>query len=249
MRIPFFLLFVFVLAPRLANAGDIAIALTDDRVEIDADFSGAKLTLFGAVESVDAATDTLDLIAVITGPDGDYEVRALEQRGLIWMPGDPHLIENAPRFYASSSTRPVADIAPLPDQARYQLGIDKIAAVDLLADEDAAHPYNAALLETLELEGQYRETVGEISFIKGPLFTINAELPPNTPVGDYAVSVFLYQSGVLIAQDNADLRVNRVGLERRIYDLAHTRPILYGLLCVAVSLLAGWIAGVAFRKS
>ncbi len=232
-----------------AHADAIAIALTDDLIEVDADFSGADLTLFGAVSGVDDPASAFDIIAVITGPNGAYNVRPLEQRGIIWMPGDAFRLDNVPRFYAASSTRSITDIAPLPDQAKFQLGIENIAAVDLRASEGSGYPYRAALLETLEFQGQYREALGEVSFVKGPLFTIKTALPPKTPVGEYAVSVYLYQAGVLIGRDSAELRVNRVGLERRIYELAHTRPILYGLLCVAVSLLAGWIAGVAFRKS
>ncbi len=232
-----------------ARGADIAVALTDDRVEVDADFSGADLTLFGAVTGVEDDADAFDIIAVITGPSGDFNVRPLEQRGIIWLPGDPAIIKDAPRFYASSATRPINDIAPLPDQAQFELGVDNIAAVDLYADGDAAHPFNAAFLDAQETDGHYQDRVGGVSFVKGALFTISAALPASTPVGDYAVAVYLYRDGVMIDSDTAELRVNKVGLERRIYDLAHQRPVLYGLLCVAVSLLAGWIAGLAFRKS
>ncbi len=234
---------------KAANAADIAVALTDDRVEVDADFSGAELTLFGAVTGVEDAADAFDIIAVVAGPPGNFNVRPLEQRGIIWLPGDPAVIEDAPRFYASNATRPISDIAPLPDQAQFELGVENIAAVDLYADGDSLHPFNAAFLDAQETSGQYRDHVGGVSFVKGALFTINAALPASTPVGDYTVAVYLYRDGVMIDSDTAALRVNKVGLERRIYDLAHQRPVLYGLLCVAVSLLAGWIAGLAFRKS
>ena len=240
---------VFAFIGTNATAAEIAVALTDDRVEVDAGFSGAALTLFGAVTGAENPSQDVDIIAVINGPEGDFEVRALEQRGLIWTPGEAYRIENAPRFYATSATRPIADIAPLPDQANYEIGVDNIGAVDLFADAEAKHPYNAAFLDTLEERGQYRDAVGAVSFLKGALFKIDAALPATTPVGDYLVTVFLYRDGVLISRDSASLRVNKVGVERRIYDLAHGRPILYGLLCVAVSLLAGWIAGAVFRKS
>lgn len=232
-----------------AHAAEIAIALTDDRVEVDANFAGAQLTLFGAVTGVDDSADAYDIIAVISGPSGDFTVRPLEQRGIIWLPGAPRRIENAPRFYATSATRPISDIAPLPDQAMFELGVENIGAIDLYADVDATHPYNAAFLDTLEAQGRYQDRVGGVAFLKGALFTIRTDLPATTPVGDYSVNVYLYRDGVLINRDEAALRVNKVGLERRIFDLAHQRPVLYGLLCVAVSLLAGWIAGLAFRKS
>ena len=73
-------------------------------------------------------------------------------------------------------------------------------------------------------------------------------LPPTTPVGDYRVDVYLFRDGELLSRDSAQLAVNKVGLERRIYELAQTRPIAYGITCVAVSLIAGWLAAAAFRK-
>lgn len=245
----FFACLAALVASTAAHSADIAVALTDDRVEVDADFSGAAVTLFGAVTGAENPADAFNIIAVVTGPPGDFRVRPLEKRGLIWLPGKPEIIENAPRFYASNATQPIRDIAPLPDQAKFELGADNIRAVDLYADADSVHPFNAAFLDALESNGQYSDQVGGVSFIKGALFTINLALPANTPVGDYAVAVYLYHDGVLISHDTAALRVNKVGLERRIFDLAHGRPVLYGLLCVAVSLLAGWIAGLAFRKS
>ena len=236
-------------ASTTAHSADIAVALTDDRIEVDADFSGAAVTLFGAVTGAEDPADAFNIIAVVTGPPGDFHVRPLEKRGLIWLPGKPEIIEGAPRFYASKATRPIRDIAPLPDQAKFELGAENIRAVDLYADADAAHPFHAAFLDALETNGQYSDRVGGVSFVKGALFTVDLALPADTPVGDYAVAVYLYQDGALISHDTAALRVNKVGLERRIFDFAHGRPVLYGLLCVAVSLLAGWIAGLAFRKS
>lgn len=232
-----------------ASAAEIAIALIDDRVEVDANFAGADVTLFGAVTGVEENADAYDIVATIAGPRGDFLVRPLEQRGIIWLPGEPHRIENAPRFFLSSATRPIKDVAPLPDQAMFELDVDNIAAIDLYADGKSEHPFNAALLDALEGAGQYADDIGGVAFLKGALFTINAALPANTPVGEYAVNVYLYRDGVLLGRDATALQVNKVGLERRIYDLAHGRPVLYGLLCVAVSLLAGWIAGLAFRKS
>ena len=240
---------VWSAATNAAQSAEIAVALTDDRVEVDADFSGAAVTMFGAVTGAENPADTFNIIAVVTGPPGDFHVRPLEKRGIIWLPGKAEIIEAAPRFYVSHATQPIRDIAPLHDQANFELGADNIRALDLYADGDAVHPFNAAFLDALESAGQYSDKVGGVSFVKGALFTINIALPANTPVGEYAVAVYLYRDGILISQDTAALRVNKVGLERRIFDLAHRRPVLYGLLCVAVSLLAGWIAGLAFRKS
>jgi hypothetical protein len=44
------------------------------------------------------------------------------------------------------------------------------------------------------------------------------------------------------------MRVKKTGIGARIYDLAHRHAALYGLLAVAIAILAGWGASAAFRR-
>lgn len=240
-----------IVAP--AQAANIAVALTDDLVEVDAGFAGAQLTLFGAVTGVPDPARAVDIIAVIRGPATRFEIRRLERRNLIWAPGHVHYVEDAPGLYLTASTRPITDVVPLPDQASYHLGTDHLT-LDITRPGDVGEPsahdadFADAFVNEVEDEGLYGARVSGVSFKKGALFAINADLPANTPVGNYDVSVYLYQDGVLLDRDSATLLVNKVGIERRIYELAHQRPVSYGIVSVALSLLAGWIAAFAFRK-
>lgn len=233
-----------------AKAADIAVALTDDLVEVDAGFAGARLTLFGAVSGVADPARAVDIIAVISGPAARFEIRRVERKNFIWTPGDAHVIADAPGLYLTAATRPIMDIAPLPDQAVYRLGTDYLAfAAAARGRERAAEErFIDALIDHAREKGLYGDRVGGVSFKKGALFAINADLPANTPVGDYDVSVYLYQDGRLLGRDSAWLVVNKVGIERRIYELAYRRPVSYGVLCVVLALLAGWAASLAFRK-
>ncbi len=232
---------------------EIAIALTDERVEVDTGFAGARLTLFGAVTGVENPAETIDIITVIRGPPGRFLIRQLEKKNLIWAPGRARTIDGAPGLYLTYATQAIGDIAPLPDQASYQLGADFLEfAADgpdatLAASVDNTLYKNAFLTE-VEDQGLYRDAIGGVSFKKDALFTINVVLPGTTPVGDYAVSVYLYRDGVMLGEDTATLAVNKVGVERRIYEVAHLRPVSYGVLSVALSLFAGWVAALAFRK-
>ena len=240
-----------------ASAADIAIALTNERVEVDTGFAGAHLTLFGAVSGVENPAATIDIISVIRGPTSQFRIRRLEKKNLIWAPGDTHIIEGAPGLYLTNATRPITDIATLPDQAAYRLGAnfveftaDKAAEADSEIAAEPAHDalYKNAFLTEIEDQGLYSDRVGGVSFKKGALFSIKIDLPATTPVGIYNVAVYLYRDGVLLGQDSATLNVNKVGVERGIYDLAHQRPVTYGILCVVLSLFAGWMAALAFRK-
>ncbi|MEJ2018897.1 MAG: TIGR02186 family protein, partial [Maritimibacter sp.] len=41
--------------------------------------------------------------------------------------------------------------------------------------------------------------------------------------------------------------VRKVGIERWLYNLAYDQPLLYGLLSLALAMLAGWAASTFFR--
>lgn len=243
----------FMLLASPAQAENIALALTDDSIAVDTGFSGARVTIFGVVTGVDDPADEVDVIAVIRGPETSFRIRPYEKSGLIWTPGAAHFIENAPGLFLTSATRAIASVAPLPDQAQYRLDTDHL---EIAVRPDEKHPLSNekasvlkdAFIKEAEALGLYGSSSGGVAFKKEGLFTINVALPANTPVGNYDVSVFLYRDGVQLGADAAILAVNRVGAERRIYQLAHNRPLSYGIFCVAISLLAGWIAALAFRK-
>lgn len=233
-----------------AAAADIEIALADERVEVDTGFSGARLVLFGAVTGIDNPS-SLDMVSVIRGPDERFTIRQVEKNNLIWTPGPRHAVGPAPGLYLTYSTRPVDDVAPLPLQAEYRLDADYLdIPVDVhrsAAPEDAAL-LRSAFLSEAEAAALYHVRTGGIAFKTDALFTIDAGLPANTPVGEYEVAVYLFRDGEMIGSDMTALAVNRAGLERRIYEIAHQRPVSYGIFCVALSLLAGWIGSFAFRK-
>lgn len=248
----------FMLAP--AQAAEIAIALTNDHVEVDTGFSGARLTLFGAISGIEApaASAGVDIISVIRGPTTQFQIRRLLKRGPIWIPGNTHAIKDAPGLYLTNANRPITDIAPLPDQAAYRLGADFLI-IDATQDHNETpiaaqsgvhnNVFAKAFVSEAKDAGLYRDRIGGVEFKKGALFAINVDIPANTPVGEYSVAVYLYQDGVLLGRDEAELVVNKVGIERRIFDLAHNQPVTYGILSVVISLFAGWMAALAFRKS
>ena len=45
------------------------------------------------------------------------------------------------------------------------------------------------------------------------------------------------------------LFVEKTGVEAWIFDFAHDYPMLYGLIAVALALMAGWSAHLAFGRS
>lgn len=254
------LILAVLLCSPAARAAEIAIGLTHELIEVDAGFSGAKVVLFGALTGEAAADETAvrDIVAVVRGPALDFTLRRIERNGWIWMPGPGVRIAGAPGVLLTTSTRPIEEFAT--PELRRDLQLDA-GALDFARLIEPSGPRSSALLavegpegfsdafrEMAQKSGRFEEIDRAVTFKKGALFAINVELPPTTPVGEYAVEVFLIENGELRSRDSATLAVRKVGFERQIYELAHTRPIAYGIACVAISLLAGWLGAAAFRK-
>jgi hypothetical protein len=53
----------------------------------------------------------------------------------------------------------------------------------------------------------------------------------------------------VVSAQSTPLVVGKVGFGAELFDFAHRRPVLYGILAVVVALSAGWMAGVAFRRT
>ena len=72
-------------------------------------------------------------------------------------------------------------------------------------------------------------------------------MPANLVEGDYAASSSWCATARSSAPAARIIRVEKTGIERWLYNLSRNRPLLYGLISVAVALAAGWLAAEAFR--
>ncbi|MEL6379520.1 MAG: TIGR02186 family protein, partial [Pseudomonadota bacterium] len=94
----------------------------------------------------------------------------------------------------------------------------------------------------------FRRREGAIRRMQNGLFAVDIDLPAQTPVGTYAVTVSAWQGGKPIASDRASLAVRKAGVERLIYDFARNHAFFYGIICVLISLIAGWAVSLVFRR-
>lgn len=243
------------IATAATTPAGLSVALSNETVEVDAGFAGARVILFGAVTTETAADGRpYNLSVTVTGPNVEYTVRPLRREGGIWTPGEGYVVRQAPGLFLSLFDTP-AILEPLPQG----VGLRSLNFADavgrLLRDDQTSeagptpNEVSNALIDEATKSGLFGEFTRAIDYLDPPLFKIAIDLPPHTPVGAYAVRVILHDGAEIVAEDSQYLLVEKVGLERRIYDLAHNRPIAYGFLCVLMSLMAGWLAALAFRKS
>lgn len=221
--------------------------LSRDAINITANFSGSEILIFGAVER-DAPSPEGDLEVIITieGPSLPLTVRRKERRFGIWVNTAAIEVDEAPSFYAVASTGAFADALTQVEDLRHRVSIPRaIRAVSVGVE----HPedFTNALIRIRESEALYQLNEGDVTLRNETLFDTSVRLPANLVEGDYRTRIFLTRGGEVLDVYEQDIAVRKVGLERFIYNLAHERPLVYGIVSLAIAILAGWVASAVFR--
>jgi hypothetical protein len=53
----------------------------------------------------------------------------------------------------------------------------------------------------------------------------------------------------VVSAEITPLVISKVGVGAEVYHFAHDYSALYGLAAILIAVIAGWAAGLAFRKS
>ena len=242
-----------------AAASEIVGALSQSRVSLTTSFSGSEILIFGAIrrdpneeqlaesDEANGSTD-YDVVIVIEGPRQPVAVWRKDRRAGIWMNVDSVAMASVPSFYAVATTAPLNQIVSPETDAQYRISarqaIGGAAADD--ASPDAAL-FTEALMRIRERSQQYLALDRWVHLDRDILFRANVRLPANLTEGAYTTRMYLVQNGAVVSQFRTAIFVRKEGFERWLHQMAYDQPFLYGLMALAVALVAGWGASALFR--
>ncbi|MDH6230468.1 uncharacterized protein (TIGR02186 family) [Mesorhizobium soli] len=231
----------------------IQIGLSTDRVAITADFTGADLTIFGAIENSDpllARQGRYDVIVALEGPTRPVVVRRKDRVLGMWINVDSETFDNVPSSYSVATTRPWQDIADPEKYRQLSLGANNlhIAPVDTTETPTTIAGFVAALRELKQKTGLYSERIGGVQFLSANLFRAKLLLAPDVPVGTHRARAFLFRNGVFIKETSAQLAIYKSGFEQAIYRFAMRHSLWFGIFAVVLAMITGWLGRVIFRK-
>lgn len=232
------------LAASSARAQPLVFDLSSHLIAITTGFSGTELLLFGATEGEG------DVIVTLRGPETATVVRQKSRVAGIWINTERMTFNGVPAFYRVAASKPLDQIAPQPLRLRHQIGLDNLRltpAADARADQVPL--FRAGLLRNQDARGLYSSEIGRVTFLGPRLFRTRVVLPANVPPGSYTAEVLLVRNGQVIAAQTTPMFVSKVGLGAEVYEFAHRHAALYGILAILLAVLAGWGAGVAFRRA
>lgn len=260
-RIAAILVFLTVaLACGTARAEQLITDLSDNKIAIRSNFTGTQILLFGAVEANSSGERTLnrDVILVVTGPAHPLTVRRKARVAGIWVNYVSLTFPKVPGYYAVASTRPLEVTADVDVLRREQIGIDRVDFGTPVArsmdgstqtlDPDEEKDFVKALIRNKKRDRLYISDPGGITFLGQTLFRATVDIPANVPVGLYTATVFLLRDGKIVDAISSPLYIDKSGLERFIYRVAHTDALVYGLIAIFGAALAGWLASAVLRE-
>ncbi|MFY0619841.1 TIGR02186 family protein [Shimia sp.] len=236
-----------MVSPVLAE--EVVLGLSQDQVAITADFDGSEILLFGAVKREEPiAVEPLEVVIAVSGPQSPLTVRRKERKFGIWINTDAVEIDAAPSFYAVATSAPFSEVISNVEDQRHKVSIPRaIRSVGAPMDVLDAQSFSEAVIRIRTAEGSYQLRENAIQFDQQTLFRTSIKMPANLTEGDYSTRIFLTREGRVVSQFETVINVNKVGLERWLFDLSRNQPLIYGLMSLAIAIAAGWMASAAFQ--
>jgi uncharacterized protein (TIGR02186 family) len=240
--------------PAEPTAG-LPAAVAEEQITVSSDYRGSFVTVFGVNPD---RRGRGDIVVVVRGPNEPATVMRKRRVLGFWVNGDPVRFNQAPSFFAVLSNRPLPQIAS--PRAIWNYGLDPAASARLASAVPAGgdpSAYRAALVQLRREQGLYQwytgrqapEQRGGLTMYQGGLFRAVVRLPANAPIAQYHADTYLFRDGRLISSQRIPITISRVGVERRIHDLATNNSWIYGIVTVLLALASGWVAAVLFRRS
>ena len=226
------------------RASPLVADLSKHLIAITTAFAGSDVLLFGAVD------EPGDIVVVVRGPLRSLVMHRKSRIAGIWVNTATMTFDDVPSFFAVAASGPLEEITSESVRERNNMEVGSLIALpDAKASENVAAEWEAALIRNKQREGLYQAELGRVSFSGPQLFRSDVYFPANVPTGNYQIQVYLLRDGKVISAQTTPLIIGKIGLEADIFDFAHNQAAFYGLIAIALALLAGWLAHVAFRRA
>lgn len=232
---------IFIIFPAISYSKPIVADLALHSVDIDHNFRGMDILLFGV------KNDAGRLVVVLRGPTRDYVVRKKERIAGIWVNRKSMEFKNVNSLYFVSATGELAYIKNNHLLSSLNIGLSNIEIIPELGDPET-DKFKEALVRYKQSNNLYVKNPEEVSFWEETLFRTKLKFPKNIEGGVYTAEVYLFNDGLLTSMQSTPIKVSKIGFEAFMSELAHRFSLFYGVLCVAMALAAGWAASAIFSR-
>ncbi|MEM9638475.1 MAG: TIGR02186 family protein [Pseudomonadota bacterium] len=239
-----------VLLSAVANAEEVVLGLSKDKISITTSFDGSDILIFGAVKREEAIPDgpPIEVIVTVAGPSTPLTVRRKAKRLGIWVNTDAVEVDHAPSFYAVQTSGPLRNVLKDVEDLRHKISVPRaIRSVGAPSNISDSESFTEALIRIRSRSDLYQLREGAVTVSEQTLFRTAVRLPAALTEGNYVTRIFLTRDGQVISNYDTTIEVQKVGLERWLFELSRNQPLMYGIMSIAIAIAAGWAASAVFR--
>lgn len=244
MKKLFLLIFIILYSPQLASANPVISGISSNEININTDFRGAKILLFGA------KGDAGNIVIAVRGPKRNFMVTKKEKLLGVWYNGERVRFKDIHSYYWLFSTFGNND-ANHSDLLLKELELGKNNLkfqTSRGVSEEKKNEFELQFIDSLEHRKLYSSGTNKVDFLDETLFKVMLDFPKNIARGIYTVEIYLINEDSLLSFQSIPIYVNQVGISAKILDFAYQESFLYGLLAVAIALVVGWLANYLFAR-
>ena len=236
-----------------ARAEQLVSTLSNPSIAITSSFDGEVLSLFGNVEpdpggAAKPLTGPYDIVVVITGPSVNRVARLKTNQFGLWMNTEQVEFDTFPTFFhvlASNSLDKITSHETLEAEGVLPDAQTRKAAVPASLHVERFGAELVRLMTEKQLFGV--DPLG-VKFLSPTAYSARLQLPGDISNGLFISQTYLFKDGTLLAKRGDSFSVNKTGFERFLSRSATDYPFLYGVTCVLLALLTGWLGGVIFKR-
>lgn len=231
-------------------AEQVVLGLSQNQVSITTDFDGSDILIFGAIKrnAPPPEGSPLEVVIVVQGPDAPLTVRKKSREFGIWVNTESVEVDSAPAFYAVATSGPIRQVLSHTEDLRHHISVPRaIRSVGAPSDVQDPQSFSEAVIRIRRKQGLYQLLENKIDLSQQTLFQTSLSLPANLTEGAYRTRVFLTRDGKVVSGTVTTIKVGKVGLERFLFNLSRKQPIIYGIMSLAIAIIAGWGAAAIFR--
>lgn len=231
---------IITLNPFSSIGNNLAVDLSSDKINIDSDFNGIDLLIFGSKQ------ENQDLIILVKGKKRSFELLQKQKIYGIWLNKKIETISDAESFYYLATTKPLDEYDDTLLR-QLEIGIENIRI----------NTKNAIIYKTLNKifydlcikKKIYILKDRGIEIIDDILFKENLSFPHNITLGRYTAQVFLFKNNKLEAMRILPIQIEDQGMGMLISKMAQRHYVLYALFVITIGMIIGWVSAVVFKKS
>ena len=244
---------IAICAAALMTASQASAMLTikanHDHIDVDYNYHGSTVSVKGVSDP-----DVDIVVKIATEPTEQSLMRKDKVGGVIWMNVEKLHFKDVPNLYLMRSTKPVDEILSADKRREFRIGLDAIeqtSEVEPAKDEQTAHALFGQFIKYKESRKLYSEDGVKVDMSNagdGRNYSTIFDWPYQATPGKYEVTVYSVKDGSVVESANAEVVVEQAGAVKFLSDMARNKAVMYGVLSIALALMAGFGVGMVFGK-